>query len=184
MQSSFVLSWNCQFHVQVKFTPVEDGLLNWTLLTSNHWHPSQSHGDGNGEACEAKVHIDKISSDRWISLGFGVGRGMSASWPEWNIFWYILFVMWEVRDTSPETTNMVNWHTLNYASWSFLMNWCLHAMITILVGNLLSVFSICILQLGWNQKLLMQADWTHLRGLRECHCSVCFFAFSTLPHTN
>lgn len=97
--------------------------------------------------------------------------------------------MWEVRDTSPETTNMVYaypgicqlvvFNELIFAYYDYCM-----------VGNLLSVFSICILQMGWNQKVLMQADWTHLRRLRvcvsnhySCHDSVCFFAFSTLQHT-
>ena len=46
-----------------------------------------------------------------------------------------------------------------------------------LVGNLLSVFSIW--QMGWNQKLLMQTDWTHLRGFVS---AMVVYVFSPLAH--
>ena len=161
MQSSFVLSWNCQFHVQVKFTPVEDGLLNWTLLTSNHWHPSQSHGDGNCEACEVKfvklrfiltrsVRIDEFHWD--LALEEGCQRlGLNGTY-------FDTFCLWCGKcATPPPKLQTWSMHTLEYASRSFLMNWFFHTMITVWLETYYQFF----------RYVSVYCKWV---GTRNCWC--------------
>lgn len=89
--------------------------------------------------------------------------------------------MWEVRDTSPETTNMVYaypelcqlvvFNERTFACYDYYIGWKLTISFFDLANGL--------------EPEIVDADrldpppW-----VCECHGSVCFFAFSTLQHTN